>query len=36
MGHKIDQKLIPKNVRELDEWVKKIIEPDTSRPGLAC
>ena len=36
MGLKIDQKLIPKNIRELDEWVQKIIEPNSSRPGLAC
>ena len=31
MGHKIDQRLNPKNVRELDEWAKKIIEPNTSK-----
>ena len=36
MGLASTKKQFPKNVKELDEWVIMIIEPDTSRPGLAC
>ena len=36
MGLASTKKHFPKNVKELDEWVIMIIEPDTSGPGLAC